>query len=265
MAKLSAATICAPIAGIFIYEFVCTLRKKEGSLSLKQMVLQYGACLAVCAPMGLWFQIYANLRFNQSFGHVFSNLTQKLYTGDKSLFERFFIAFDLSEYFGSLYCRSYDNYNLFNFALRSSVFGEHGYNRGHIFGAFAVIFAYMVAIFLVILLIYCLIRWIKERKNSRGMIEQNPSITFKEFLFTALLIASQVLSEIYFYIKMPYGCTMDFRYIMPLILGIALTIGFVQNVLAASKSKIALMCSRVLTFAVIGFLANGVLFYCVCI
>ena len=107
--------------------------------------------------------------------------------------------------------------------------------------------------------------WIKKRKSAELSVEQNPSITFKEFLFTALLIASQVLSEIYFYIKMPYGCTMDFRYIMPLILGIALTIGFVQNALTASKSKLALACSRVLMFAVIGFLANGALFYCICI
>jgi len=32
MAKLSSATVCIPIAGIFIYEFIATLRKKEGAL-----------------------------------------------------------------------------------------------------------------------------------------------------------------------------------------------------------------------------------------
>ena len=265
MAKLSAATICVPIAGIFIYEFICTLRKKEGSLSLGKMVLQYGLFLAVCAPIGLWFQIHAYLRFDQSFGHVFSNLTQKLYTGDKSLFERFFIAFDLSEYLGSLYCRSYDNYNLFNFALRSSIFGEHSYKRGHVFGVFAVLFAYMVAAFLAIGLIYCLVKWLKECKKPISVWKQAPPITFKELLFTFLLVQSQVLSEVYFYIKMPYGCTMDFRYIMPLILGIALTFGFVQKTLTSSNSNLAVKYSKVLNFALAGLLTSSTLFYCICV
>ncbi|MBO4667268.1 MAG: hypothetical protein J5666_03975 [Bacilli bacterium] len=34
-----------------------------------------------------------------------------------------------------------------------------------------------------------------------------------------MLIISQLLAQLYFNIKMPYGCTMDFRYIVPIILG----------------------------------------------
>ena len=106
MAKFSSATVCLPIAGIFIYEFIRTLMKKDGSLGVGKMVLQYGLFLCVCAPLALWFQVYAYQRFGQELGYVFSNLNQKLYTGHHSFFERFFVAFDLSEYFGSLYCIS---------------------------------------------------------------------------------------------------------------------------------------------------------------
>ncbi len=265
MAKLSAATVCIPIAGIFIYEFICTLRKKEGSLSIMEMVLQYGLFLAICAPIGLWFQVYAYARFAQPLGHVFSNLNQNLYTGDKSFFERFVFTFDLSEYLGSLYCRSFDNYNLFNFSLRSSIFGEHSYSRGHIFGAFALLFAYMVAFLLAAGLVYCIVIWVKDRKKPLSAWKNNPPISFKELLFVFLLVQSQVLSEMYFYIKMPYGCTMDFRYIMPLILGMALAFGYVQKTLAAAEGGLAVKLGKTLYVTLAGFLISSTLFYCICV
>ena len=40
-------------------------------------------------------------------------------------------------------------------------------------------------------------------------------IDFKDFIFLFLLVQSQFLPEMFFYVKMPYACTMDFRYIVP--------------------------------------------------
>ena len=34
-----------------------------------------------------------------------------------------------------------------------------------------------------------------------------------------VIVFTQLLAQLYFNIKMPYGCTMDFRYIVPIILG----------------------------------------------
>ena len=45
-----------------------------------------------------------------------------------------------------------------------------------------------------------------------------------------VLIISQLLAQLYFNIKMPYGCTMDFRYIVPIILGF-----MILNALAFDK------------------------------
>ncbi len=265
MAKLSSATVCLPIAGVFIYEFIRTLQKKEGAMKLREMILQYAAFLLLCAPIGLWFQVYANIRFDQEFGFVFSNLNHKLYTGDHPFFERFFIAFDLGEYFGSIFCRPFEgHYNLFNYALRSSIFGEFSYWQGEGFAVAAVFTAYLGAISLFISLVWAVVACVKSRKKEDNLYRR-AELNFADLLFTFLLVQSQVLSEVYFYIKMPYGCTMDFRYIMPLILGMALTLGYTRKILAVEGGKFSLAMNRLTLIAAGAFLASSTLFYCVCI
>ncbi len=273
MTKLSSATVCLPIAGIFLFEFVDTIKKKENALGFWNMALQYGAFLLVCAPLGLWFQIYAKVRFDQPFGYVFSNLNHLLYTGDHSFFSRFILCFDPSEYFGSLWCRPFNgNYYLFNYALRSAIFGEFSYWQGESFAVLAVVAAYAFCALLFVALVYIFTIWWKNRSRSRslggalegGRVALNV-ISLKDFLFTFLLMQSQVLSEIYFYIQMPYGCTMDFRYIMPIVLAIALTLGYVQKALAGLQTKTARRLDLWLSILTCAFLASSALFYCVCI
>ena len=266
MTKLSSATICLPIAGIFIYEFIRTLCKKDKALPLWKMVVQYGVFLCVCAPIGLWFQVYAYMRFDQPLGFVFSNLNKKLYTGDHSLWGRLGIAFDLSEYFSSLYCVPFEgNYNLFHYALRSSIFGEFTYSQGAGWGAVSVLFAYLGVAFLIAGAIWCVVLWWKNRKAENGFLREDSPVNHQDVLFVLLLVASQVLSEMYFYIKMPYGCTMDFRYIMPLILGLALSVGLVRKVLLASGRETAVKFCTIFDIVVGMFLISSVLFYTVCI
>ena len=273
MTKLSSATVCLPIAGIFIFEFVDTIKKRENAMPFLNMAFEYGAFLLVCAPLGLWFQVYAKVRFDQPLGYVFSNLNHLLYTGDHSFFSRFILCFDPSEYFGSLWCRPFNgNYYLFNYALRSAIFGEFSYWQGEGFAVSAVVSAYAFCTLLFIALAYLAVTGCKNRSRSRllgdglqeGRVALNV-VSLKDFLFVFLLMQSQVLSEIYFYIEMPYGCTMDFRYIMPMILALALTLGYVQKALAAVQTQTARRLDLWLTILTCIFLASSVLFYCVCI
>lgn len=269
-AKLSSATVCLPIAGIFVWEFFASIKREGDALSIGKTIMQYGLFLLVCAPIGLWFQVYAGVRFDQPFGFVFSNLNHKLYTGDHSLFERFIFAFDINEYIGSLYCRPFEgNYNLFNYALRSSIFGEFSYWQGEGLAVGAILLAYMGAAFLFIALIFAFVEGYKRRKEKPVLLGEMQGrteiISRKDFLFVFLLMQSQVLSEIYFYLKMPYGCTMDFRYIMPMILAMALALGYAQKALDNSLSRAAKPLNTLLTITVTAFLIVSSLFYCVCI
>ena len=265
MSKLSSATVCLPIAGIFVWEFVGSVKKNGEALSLQKLFAEYGVFLLVCAPLGLWFQVYAKLRFDQPFGFVFSNLNSKLYTGDHSFFSRFFIAFDWKEYFGSLWCRPFEgNYNLFNYALRSSIFGEFSYWQGEGFAVAATVLAFLSAFLLFAALIralYLIFRY--DRKDELRRRERKKSA--RDVFFTFLLVQSQALSEIYFYISMPYGCTMDFRYIMPMILGMGLTLWLVERRLTREGDVLSVTLGRLTAVSTSAFLVFSSLFYMTCI
>lgn len=57
---------------------------------------------------------------------------------------------------------------------------------------------------------------------------------------------------------------MDFRYIMPMILAVALTVGCVKKMLVARGNAAVIVLDRVLTIAIVAFLATSVLFYLTC-
>ncbi len=158
MAKISAAVICIPIGCVFAYEFFREIGKvvseqKNGVSGAWKKVAYMAACyvlfLCICAPIGLWFQVYAYKTFGQEFGFVFSNLNGALSTTHHNWFERLFITLDPNEYFGTLYCipfctikdgvtTAYNNYNLPLYQLRSALFGEfNNYKGGECFSATA--------------------------------------------------------------------------------------------------------------------------------
>jgi 4-amino-4-deoxy-L-arabinose transferase-like glycosyltransferase len=282
MTKLATATICLPIAGVFVYEFILEIKqfildKKNGEkvnfLQRFSIILQYVGFLLVCAPLALWFQFYVSARFGQNFGFVFDNLNHRLSTEHHSLFERLFFTFDLNEYFGQIYCSpfytdnklgvitNYNHYNLFNYQLRSALFGEFWYDGGEGFAVFALIASFAFCAVLAVAVVKCCLIYFKGRKNGKKALV---NINFKDLIFIVLLFISQVIPEIIFYIRMPYACTMDFRYVMPIIVGLAVTVGYVSNILKSEGSQFSIGLNNVLTYTIIVVLLAMTLFYCVC-
>ena len=260
-AKLSIATVALPIAGIFVIEFISTIKKTENSLKFKQMALQYYVFLMICASLGLWFQLYAKIRFNQEFGYVFEGLTDKLLKDDKTLWQRFGLTLDYKEWFGSIFCNPFRNYNLFVYLVKCSIFGEFSYWQGEAFGILAVAFAFTGIAFLIFTSFYYIVTNLKEG-NLKKKIK---SSKLKDLIFIFLLIVSQIGSEIYFYIKMPYGCTMDFRYVMPLILGIGLFLGIMLSKINSYNTKLSKSVSLVIYILLSFMIASSSIFYLVCI
>ena len=262
MTKLSSATVCLPIAGIFIYNFVRVILSKNET-EVWKLIAQYMVFLFICAPLGLWFQIYAKIRFNQGFGYVFDNLNPALSTADKHWFARFFVTLDFSEYFGNLYCRAFDNFNLFSYVVRSAIFGEFSYWQGEGFAFVAIAFAFISIFCLLAGEIRCLVLCIKNRKNQALQTEKRR--IWEEVGFVGLSLLSQIGAFLFFNIKMPYGCTMDYRYIMPTSLALALAVGLVRDRLIKSGDGISVVVSRCMTISIAVFLIASALFYCVCI
>jgi hypothetical protein len=115
--------------------------------------------------------------------------------------------------------------------------------------------------FLIISLIWAIVKCAKTRKENS--LFHRAGINPSDLIFVCLLVLSQTLSETYFYIQMPYACTMDFRYILPLILGIALTLGYTQKILAVEGGKFSTAINRLTVLSIGCFLAVSALFYCV--
>ena len=212
-AKLSGALIAVPAVVAFAIVLIQAIRKKE---PFKHYIFQGLIIGAIIAPLGLWFHIYAKIKFDQPFGFVFSNLTNALYHGDKNFFERFINIFDFSDLFKSLWGNTFVNYNLPNFMIKSAIFGEYGFSGADAFAMFALVFHYL---FIYSSLVLMVLYFVKSGKEH-----------FEIKIIAGTLIVSQLLAQLYFNIKMPYGCTMDFRYVVPIIVGF-----MILDALAADK------------------------------
>lgn len=251
MTKLSGATICIPIAIIFILEFIKSIKTKNKPINL---CIKYAVFLLICASLGLWFQIYAKIRFNQPFGYVLGQdgvgIDPRLSTADHNIFERIFLFINFDEIFGKIYLNSRENYSLLNYCLKSAIFGEFSYWQGESFAVLSIFFNYMFFFSSIILFI---IYAIKAKKED-----------FFAKLMGFSIIISQAACMIYFYIRMPYGCTMDFRYIVPIIIGFAILMGLCYNKFKEENSKRKTLL-QFTTAMMLGFLLFSNIFYLVCI
>lgn len=225
MGKLNSAVICLPIGFLFVYEFVRSCMKKKDSQKLWVICLQYVSFLVICGTLGLWFQVYVSKRFNQPFGYIYgqgTNLLDNLYVGDKSFAERFLFP-SWSELTGTIFEDPYNNYNLWSSLVKSSLFDEVWYNSQNIgAGMVAEILLYLILLVHFVLFVryvYLTIRYDYVKKIHKttcyDKVEDN--------IFLLLFFLAEFGADLYFNIKMPYGCTMDFRYVMPLIIAYPLS------------------------------------------
>ena len=212
-AKLSGALILLPAIVAYIFSIIQAIIKKE---KFYHYFIQ-GAIIAVLVlPIGLWFHIYAKINFNQPFGFVFGNLNHDLYTGDHNFFERFINIFDFNDMTTAVWGNTFVNYNVPNFLIKSALFGEYSFICSDALAVLSLIFNYLFTYLSLILMVIYFIVSKKEHLEVK--------------IIAGTLVLSQLLAQLYFNIKMPYGCTMDFRYIVPIILGF-----MILNVLAFDK------------------------------
>ena len=212
-AKLSGALIAVPALVMFIYTIILRIKNKD---RFSHYFIQGGIIAIVALPLGLWFHIYAKINFNQPFGFVFSNLNNDLYVGDHSFFERFINIFDFSDMSTAVWGNTFVNYNLPNFLIKSSLFGEYSFICSDALAVLALAFNYLFVYLSLILFVIYFVYSKKEHLEIK--------------IIGGVIVLSQLLAQLYFNIKMPYGCTMDFRYIVPIILGF-----MILNALAFDK------------------------------
>lgn len=207
MTKLSAGAVAVFTAGVFLLKLVKTTKEgKAGKLIPKFLV--FGA---VSLPLGMWYSIRNYKRFGQEFGYVLEiPSTHELYTGDHSYLQRLILP-NLPNLFLRPYAEVYDDYSLWTYMIKSSLFGEFSFSVPNFIPIALVLAATAVSIPIVTGVV-------------KGALDFRNKENLSRFFFSAAVLVFMA-SLISFQIKYPNGCSMDFRYMSFMIVPAAVLAG----------------------------------------
>jgi hypothetical protein len=205
---------------------------------------QFAAFAAVCFPLGLWYPIRNLKLFGQPLGYVLEIPKESsLYVGHIPFAERF-LAFDPVSLLWGGYCRPWEDYRLPQYTVKCALFGEYTFPDSHSLVAVILIAASLVLILLSLLAMV----WFLIRHQNRLAVYS-----------MAAVWGLQAASFVFFNIRYPFGCTMDFRYIVPTVVTGAVFLGLLFDRLGASPRSKPLAAALVIVLAV--FAVSAAVFY----
>lgn len=194
--KISCGLMAIFTAAVFLKVLVDSIKEAEKGKMFK-LIEKYLVFGLISLPLGLWYCVRNYIKFGQSFTYVMEiNRESELFTGNQSLFRRFF-SIDVGNLIDTPFANPYNDYNAPVYYLKSSLFGEFLHDREPV--AWLLLFsAVMVAILIVAAMIKQLVY---NRKDINGNIMVG-------------LILLVFASMYWFYYRYPFGCSMDFRYMI---------------------------------------------------
>lgn len=247
MSKLSGGMIALFTGPVFLAVLVICIRQKKAgtALTVKKLIGQFAAFLAVCAPLGLWHSVRNLVVLGQPLGYVPAPpLDSGLYVGCHSLKERFF-SFPLLQYFGS-WCNSKGDYNVWIFLLKSALFGEWEYNVPRLL-ADSFLLLFLILTLISVVCMFCCLR----KKDAHPILRYG----------LLLLAVVQLTMYLNFNIGYPFGCTMDFRYIVPIVVPFAVFTALAADWMDQGDKWWKKGAAAAIYTIIGGFCALSVLFY----
>ena len=123
--------------------------------------------------------------------------------------------------FHGVYVDVWEEHNLWQYLSRNSIVGEYSFNNE---GLAVLLVAFNIVLILatVFALVYIVI------KRFKGLSKLVPIL---------VLIFVQMAFFVYFNIRYPFGCSMDFRYIVPVLFGAAALYGTISQNLSLTDGK----------------------------
>lgn len=244
MSKISVGILAFYTGSVMLY----VLFKAQGVKAKKGIFLELSTFGAVCFPMALWYPIRNNRLFGQPLAYVLKmGNDHPLYCGNYPWQMRF-LGLPFSETYSPVYNSPFEDYNVNVYLIKGALFGEFTFDIPNLM-SLALLLSYIVVIGVVVLsFIYLIYRYIKNKR-------------FKDYtilLVTTILYASYIS----FNIQYPFGCTMDFRYVVPIALMNALAVGEVVNDLGNYNKQIATSMSTIISAIVIVFSVLSIVMFC---
>ena len=205
MTKISCATLAVFTFCIFVGCFYKGC--KDGTW--KALLAKFAVFAGISLPLGLWYSVRNYLRFGQSLTYVpVVGEDSSLYTGNYSVFQRIF-AVNLKNLFENPFTDVFADYNLPVYALKSSLFGEFRYDGEEQMACVLLFFAALLAVCCIIAIVYGIGFAAGDRMGKICLIAAG-------IYYTGIVV---------FYLKYPYGCSMDFRYMLFLPVPLAVLLG----------------------------------------
>lgn len=203
-------TSCAVMA-IFTFIVMCyVLYQRLKEKQAMKLLLKLCCFAFISFPLGLWYPLRNYLLFKQPLGYVLEIPKElDIFCGDIPFFQRF-ISFNLSNLLATPFASPWEDYNIPTYLLKTSLFGEFSYEIPY----FLPVILLLLNLILILCSLISMYLLIMNRTYAKSIRYGLPSLWL---IF--------MVSYIYFNIRYPFGCTMDFRYIVPTVILGALFIG----------------------------------------
>lgn len=260
MAKTSGVLVAPAVAFIFIYVFIRAImsRKKNvernWQITIAGLCRQYGMFFMISVPLGMWWSVYAKLRFDMPIGYV-AKLTENVpqYLGSYSNQMRFldFNPTQLISVFENWGVPCFEH-NIFIALLKTAMSGEYDFSaNGLLLRTFFILLFYTNVVLVIASIIALVVLLFRRDEN------------FKWPVTIFLIIVYSVIfgSYIRFCLKFPFTCTQDFRYIVPTMIIGAAAIGRLINKLELKGTKCTGIITKVIGSIVIVFGSSSFLGY----
>lgn len=199
------AFVTGPVMLIVLFQ---AIRKKR----MKPVIQSLTIFAVIAVPIGMWFPIRNLLRFGQSFTYILPiRVDSPLYIGDISVWRRF-IEIPLGNIFDPIYNQVYDDYHLFSYWIKGALFGEFEFDINKIWPTLLLAVHLLLVSFSLYAGIHHVVHGIQKACKKQTLTMNQRMLSF--VLPMAWVII--VVFNIYFNLRYPFGCTMDFRYVVPI-------------------------------------------------
>lgn len=226
MTKINVGALAVVTAGVFVTQAARALSERR----LLPLAARLAAFAGISLPLGLWFGVRNYLRFSQPLTYVPEFANSQACVRDYPLVNRLILP--RMQEVTHLYADLRQDCNMPLYCLRTSVFGEFGYNVPTAVSAALLVSAGLLAAVLAAALISRCLR------RAKGADRRIVLISFA--VYCALMAV--------FYLRYPYPFSIDFRYMLFAAVAAATIIGDLADSLK-SKTGIVLLSSLAAVYA----------------
>ncbi len=228
--KASCGSYAIPTGCVMLWRLIGAARQKKW----KTYIAQFAAFACIAFPLGLFYPIRNYILFGQTPGYVPIPWGGE-YEVTQTFFDKF-IAFPFRSLFSPLWADPTTNYNLNLYLVKTSVFGEFTHKYVNTMPAYLLLAANFA---LIILSLLCAAKALfvsargslarlaaKRRRDTLSASPVAPAASAVSAIPAAPLDgvcgyyllgvwAFSYVMQMWLYYTLPYGCSMDFRYIVP--------------------------------------------------